>query len=88
MANHKSALKRIRQNARRQARNRNVRTEVRSYVKKARQALEGGDAVVAQGAAREAESLLARAARKGVLHPRNAARRASRLARQAAKLKA
>ncbi|MFN7952544.1 MAG: 30S ribosomal protein S20 [bacterium] len=84
MADHVSALKRNRQSLKRQARNRKVRARVRTFVKKAREALEESDAPAAVAAARTAESELARAARKGVVHPRNAARRAGRLARQAA----
>lgn len=84
MADHVSALKRNRQSLKRQARNRQVRARIRTFVRKAREALEGSDAAVATAAARTAESELARAARKGVLHPRTASRRASRLAKQAA----
>ncbi|MBK7975665.1 MAG: 30S ribosomal protein S20 [Deltaproteobacteria bacterium] len=84
MADHVSALKRNRQSLKRQARNRQVRARIRTFVRKAREAIEGTDVAVATTAARTAESELARAARKGVLHRKTAARRASRLAKQAA----
>ncbi len=85
MADHASALKRNRQSIKREARNRAVRARVRTYVKKARAAIEEGDAGAAVTAARQAQSELAIAARKGVVHWKNAARRSGRLARQSAK---
>ncbi len=81
MANTKSAEKRSRQNAVRRARNQSVRTQVKSAVKHAREAFAGKDAAASQQALREAMKTLSGAASKGVLHPRNAARRISRLAR-------
>ncbi|HMK73582.1 MAG TPA: 30S ribosomal protein S20 [Myxococcaceae bacterium] len=88
MANTKSAEKRSRQNLKRRARNQAVRTQVKSALKRAREALSGKDAKAAEEAVREAVRTLSGAASKGVLHPRNAARRISRLARSAASRRA
>lgn len=81
MANTKSAEKRSRQNVVRRARNQSVRTQVKSVVKQARAAFAGKDPAASQQALRDAMKMLSGAASKGVLHPRNASRRISRLAR-------
>ena len=78
MANTKSAEKAARQAAKRQASNRILLGGSRTAVKKARVAINTGDPDSAE-ALREAMSTLDRAARKGVIHPNNAARRKSRL---------
>lgn len=78
-----SAKKQARAGARRTVRNRATRSEVKTLIVKARRSLRGagaGDGVV------DAVRALDRAAAKGVLHPNNAARRKSRLARQLAKV--
>jgi small subunit ribosomal protein S20 len=80
MANHKSAIKRIRQNAKRRTYNRVFRSRARTYVKKARTIIDAGksneDAVLAvKAAVRELDMT----ASKGIIHKRNAARRKSRL---------
>ena len=79
MANIASAKKRIRSSARRHERNRVYRSAARTYVKKTRQLIESGDVESAEEMSRLAVSTLDKAARKGVVHPRNAARRKSRL---------
>ncbi len=81
MAHTKSAEKRSRQNGVRRARNQSVRTQVKSAVKHARETFAAKDVAASQQALREAMKTLSTAASKGVLHPRNAARRISRLAR-------
>lgn len=82
MANHVSALKRARQSEARRIRNKAYRTQVRNAIKQVRTAIEEKDLSAAQAAMTKAESVLDRAAGKGVYHPRNAARRVSRLASQ------
>ncbi len=82
MANHPSALKRIRRNERARARNRLVITSTRTYTKNARTAMGSSNAQDAQASLREAISALDKAAAKGVIHPNNAARRKSRLMSQ------
>ena len=79
LANIKSAEKRWRQNIKRRARNRMVRSATRTYVKDARLAIEDGDVQESAEAVREAISALDRAVSKGVIHRNNAARRKSRL---------
>lgn len=82
MANTKSAIKRIRQTARKQARNRQFRTAARTYIKKTQRLIVEGDLQEAQSAAQQAIRTLDKAAEKGILHRNNVARRKSRLMRQ------
>lgn len=86
MANTKSAIKRIRQNAKRRERNRVFRGRARTFVKNARLAIENGELETARAATLQAISALDKAAQKGVLHSNNAARRKSRLMKQLAAL--
>jgi small subunit ribosomal protein S20 len=79
VANTKSAQKRNRQAVKRRARNQAVRTQVKSAVKKAREALAAKDPAKAQEALRAAARTLDKAASKGVLHKKNASRRIARL---------
>lgn len=88
LANTQSAKKRIRSSARKQERNRHFRVSARTYIKKTRLHLREGDLEKAEAAAREAASTLDKAARKGILHPRNAARRKGRLMKAVAAAKA
>jgi small subunit ribosomal protein S20 len=83
-----SAKKQARSGVRRAARNRAMRSEVKTMVVKARRALGEGPVGESERYATATEALRAldRAAAKGVLHPNNAARRKARLARQLAKL--
>jgi small subunit ribosomal protein S20 len=84
LANTASAEKRNRQAQRRRARNIQVRTGVKSAVKKVREALEKGDAAAAKQALAAAERTLDKARSKGVLHANAASRRISRLAKAVA----
>lgn len=86
MANTKSAIKRIRSSRRKQVANKAVRTYARSAVKNAREAISDGTDAERAEAMRIAYSALDRAAVKGVIHKKNAARRKSRLMKQLAKL--
>jgi small subunit ribosomal protein S20 len=79
VATHASAKKRIRQTERRTARNRHVRSTVRTFIKRARQALETGNAGAARTAVREAESAIRKAVSKGVFHAKTGSRYVSRL---------
>ncbi len=78
MANHPSAQKRNRQNAKRALRNRVSEGTARSAVKKARVALEAGAATAAE-LITGAEKALARAASKGSVPKKKASRTVSRL---------
>lgn len=86
LANLPSAKKRMRQNIKRHARNRIFLSRARTYVKRARTALTAGDAEVAAEAVKQAAIQLDRAASKGVIHRKNAARRKSRLMKHLATL--
>ena len=79
MANHASAKKRIRQTEVRTARNRHVRTTVRTYIKRARLAIASGDSKAAEEALRDAESKIRKAVSKGVFHAKTGSRYVSRL---------
>jgi small subunit ribosomal protein S20 len=78
MANTKSAIKRIDISEKRRVRNAAVKSATRTYVKKARTAIQES-AEESQAALREAVAALDIAVRKGVLHANNASRRKSRL---------
>ena len=82
MANIASQIKRNRQTTKRRARNLAVKSEMNTRIKKAEMAASSGDAAAAEEALREAQRRIDSAASKGVLHPRTAARRKSRLARR------
>ena len=82
MANIKSAMKRNRQNEKRRVRNAAVRSTVRTSVKSARVAIEGGQADQARAALLNTIQTLDKAVTKGVIHRNTAARKKSRLTRQ------
>ena len=82
MANHRSALKRIRTSEKSRQRNRVVRGSTRSTVRRARSLVDKNQLGEAAVAVQSAISALDRAASKGVIHKNNAARRKSRLMRQ------
>lgn len=79
MANHKSAIKRNRQNITRAGRNSAKKAAVRTTIKKVLSAVKDGNLKEAKTLALEAESVIASAAKKGLYHPRNAQRKISRL---------
>jgi small subunit ribosomal protein S20 len=80
MPNLRSSKKRVRIEAKRYARNKAVKSTVRTYVTKARTAIVAAPAEPeTEEAIRDAISQLDRAVSKGVLHRNNAARRKSRL---------
>jgi small subunit ribosomal protein S20 len=83
-----SAKKQARAGVRRSARNRGVRSEVKTMVVKARRSFIESPVAEADRAAVTTEAIrsLDRAAAKGILHRNNAARRKSRLMRQLVKL--
>lgn len=86
MANIKSQIKRNRQNEKRRLHNRIFRGEARAAIKKARQAIEAGDAANSKEVVLLAIRKLDRAAQQGVLHRNNVARRKSRLMKALAKM--
>ncbi len=79
MANIKSAMKRIRQDAKRTERNKARRSRMRSQVKQVEVALASGDTENARAALVAAQKELDRAASRGLIKRNNAARKVSRL---------
>ena len=84
MANIASQKKRIRQNEKRRQRNKAVRSELKSRVKTADQAIVAGDANASQQV-KTAQKRINKAASAGIIHKNAAARRTSRLMKRAAK---
>ena len=82
MANIKSQMKRNRQNDTRYARNKAVRSELKTRSKQAIAAAEAGDAAEAEELLKIAQKRIDMAAGKGVLHKNTAARRKARLTAQ------
>jgi small subunit ribosomal protein S20 len=79
VANHKSALKRARQNEVRRLRNKSVRTRVKTAVKTVRAIASQNEHDKAVEELNLAKSVIDKAAKKGTLHKRTAARKISRL---------
>ena len=79
MANHKSSLKRIKQTEKRTDRNKHVRSTLRTFIKRVREAVAAKDATLAKEALAAAIPVIDSAATKGVIHSSNASRNVSRL---------
>ncbi|MFP4475340.1 MAG: 30S ribosomal protein S20 [Desulfatibacillaceae bacterium] len=88
MANHKSAIKRARQNQVRNLRNRSVRTRIKNVVKQVRQAVDENSPEKAKEALHVATRVIDKGASKGVIHRNTASRKISRLAKQVKSLEA
>jgi small subunit ribosomal protein S20 len=86
VANIKSQIKRNLTNAKRHERNKAVKSELRTFVRNVRAAIESGDAEQAKTALQAASRKLDKAASKGVIHKNQAANRKSSLAQQVASL--
>ena len=86
MANIKSQKKRIRTNEKARLRNKDVKSSVKTAVRKFREAADSGDAAAATALAREATRALDKAASKGVIHKNQAANRKSSISKRAASL--
>lgn len=84
MANIKSSKKRVLQTAKRQARNQARKSSIKTAVKKVVIAIESADTVTARELLVAAESKIARAKGKGLMHRNTAARKISRLAKKVA----
>lgn len=86
MANHKSAEKRNRQNAKRNAINRSSRSRLRTQIKKLRSALASSDKAQSNELLNPTISVIDKMVNKGILHRNTAARYKSRLTRHVAEL--
>ncbi|HEV2417692.1 MAG TPA: 30S ribosomal protein S20 [Terriglobia bacterium] len=79
MANHKSALKRIKQTAVRTEQNRAHRSRLRNQIRQLRSAIDAKDKTAAQSLAAPVFALIDHSIHKGILHRNTAARYKSRL---------
>ena len=79
MANHKSAIKRIKQNEKRNERNTHIKSTLKTFIKRVREAAAAKDATAAQQALIAAIPVVDGAASKGVIHRSTASRNVSRL---------
>lgn len=86
MANIKSQLKRIKTNEKATERNKAVKSELRTWVRKFREAAASGDKDSATEALRAASTKFDKAVSKGVIHANQAANKKSAMARKAASL--
>jgi small subunit ribosomal protein S20 len=77
-----SVLKRDRQNAKRRERNRNVKSNMRTAIKKLTAAIEERDAEKASQQLKKVVPTIDKAASKGVIHKNTASRYVSRLTRK------
>ncbi len=81
MAHHKSAIKRIKQNQKKADRNKHVRTTLRTFIKRVREAVAAKDDARAKESLAAAIPVIDAAASKGVIHRANASRNISRLSK-------
>jgi small subunit ribosomal protein S20 len=81
LANIKSAKKRILVNETKAARNKQIKSKVKTMIKKVDAAVVAGDKAVAQSTLVEAVSEIDKACTKGVFHKNTAARKVSRLSK-------
>jgi small subunit ribosomal protein S20 len=78
MPQHKSAIKRLRQDEKRKKRNKNRRSKMRTLVKKV---LSSTEKEAAEKTLKEATSYIDKLTVKGIIHSNNAARKKARLTR-------
>lgn len=81
LANIKSAKKRILVAANRTAKNKAIKSEVKTAIKKVEAAVESNDKAVAAEALKAATSIIEAAGSKGIYHKNNVARKVARLAK-------
>ena len=86
MANIKSQIKRIKTNEKARLRNQAVKSELKTYVRRVREAIDAGDKEAAEEHLMKAFRKLDKAVSKGVIHKNQAANRKSKLARRVAAL--
>jgi small subunit ribosomal protein S20 len=86
VANIKSQIKRIKTNLKAQERNRAVKSELKTVIRVAREAIASGDKSTAVNAVAAATRKIDKAVSKGVIHKNQAANRKSAIAAQAAAL--
>jgi small subunit ribosomal protein S20 len=82
LANHKSALKRVKQSEAQRLINTGYKTRAKNVVKEVRSEIAEGSSEKAKESLKKAVSTLQKTASKGVIHKKKAARKISRLALQ------
>ncbi|MFE5331968.1 30S ribosomal protein S20 [Embleya sp. NPDC056575] len=87
MANIKSQIKRNKTNEIARQRNKAVKSELKTFVRKAREAAEAGNVEQAEALTRLAARKLDKAVSKGVIHKNQAANKKSALAKRVATAK-
>ncbi len=88
MPNIKSVIKDVKKSRERHARNIAVKSRIKTFFKKAKSAITGGDEAVTMQSVSAANSVVDKAAEKGIIHKNAAARRKSRLMKAVNKAKA
>ena len=88
MANHKSALKRARQNEVKKLRNMGYKTRSKNIVKEVRAAVTENDKEKAAEKLKKATEVIQESASRGAFHKKKASRKISRLARQVNQIEA
>ena len=86
MANIKSQIKRNRQNDNATERNKAVKSEFKTAIRKFREAADSGDRAQAETLMRDASQLVDKAVSKGVIHSNQAANKKARMASRLAKV--
>ena len=86
MANIKSQIKRIATSEKARVRNKAVKSELKTYTRKFREAADAGDTARAEELLKETSRKLDKAVSKGVIHKNQAANRKSSLAKRAQSL--
>ena len=82
MANLSSAKKMVRKIAKRTERNKSLRTNVRTYIRRFEEAVASGESNEAQRAFKIVQPKLMKLAQKGIVHKKNASRKISRLSKK------
>jgi small subunit ribosomal protein S20 len=86
MPNIKSVKKDVIKSRKNHLRNVSAKSAMKTFIKKARAAVEAGDAAAASAAVAQAVSVIDKTAERGIIHKNAAARRKSRLMKRLAKL--
>ena len=86
MANIKSQIKRNKTNDKAHERNKAVKSELRTEVRRTREAIAAGDKAAAEKSLAKATKKLDKAVSKGVIHKNQAANKKSSMAKKAAGL--
>lgn len=86
MAQHQSAMKRLRRDSKKTLLNHSRLSRLRTFIKKVEAAIASGDKSSAQSALQKAQPEIMRGVTKGVLHRNTAARKMSRLNARVSKL--